>query len=181
MSIRVIQEHDLVRVIEPTFVERVGYPLTLEFAENHCEATFEKEVSAFCNDIIEKYKGAEGSDLFFGYTVKETKFYYEVMKAVASHHMRAMRFGGSERSLHTVTHEQVRNTEPWLVTSKRRVKTGTYNAGAYDSFTEDYSPAYLSNEKTHVLLTVEPKFSLDGFLFTTWEIESKNVELIDKK
>jgi hypothetical protein len=179
----VYKEGDLVKVINPEFVIRVGYPLTLEAALEHCEKTFEKEISSFCYSMQEKY--SEGKTMLgfnAGYGIKDTRFFQETLKAVASHHLRRTRFGGPERTIHTELQEELRNTEPWTVESKRRVKTGIYEPG-YTDYEGDYTQPFLSDEKTHTLLRLSPQFHT-RFLFGSsrfdgaWEIESVNVEKI---
>lgn len=170
-------EGDLVKVIQPLFVVRVGYPISLEAALTHSDATFENEVVEFCDKVRKSYPNSEVD--YPWQLTKETKFYAEVMKAVASNHLRQVRFGGSERTIHTALEEEFRDTTPWLVESKRRVKPGTYEPGHTD-YDGDYTGPYLSNEKTHILLKVTPNFptgSQFGYFRGSWEIESVNVEL----
>jgi hypothetical protein len=180
----VYKEGDLVKVVEPKFVLRVGYPLSLEAAIAHCETTFEKEIADFCTKINGggQYEVSELQDEFaYGVTLKDTRFFQEVLKAVAGNHLRKKKFGGKERTIHVESREDFRNTGPWLVELKRRVKTGTYEPG-YTDYEGEYTMPYLGNEKTHTILHLSPQFDFDslwGFWNNGWQIESGNVERID--
>ena len=83
-----------------------------------------------------------------------------------------MGFGGKTRSIHTKLDPTLKDKN-FMVMSKRRVKTGTYSPGHYDEDGGD-SP-YLSNEKTHVLLSLTTYSMGELINCDAIEIEEKNV------
>lgn len=153
---------DCVTVIEPRTFVRVGYPLTLESARAHVTGNHGKEV----NDFLSRFE----PDLDI---TQDYKLFYDVVDAIARHHMRVMRFGGKERSIYTELDESLRNSNGWTVISKRVVKTGTYTPG-FPDYDGDYCAPYLANEKSHVLLSL---VSNRGLV----EIEAANVRQGDIK
>ena len=163
---------DKVRIVEPLQVVRVGYPLTKTDALDAAEKQYAEKIHTFMREL-----GLEHDDTAFGGADYDGRLYNDLLDALASRWIRAKGFGGKERKVYTEADERLRNTSGWTVSSKRRVKTGTYCAGGYSGGYDgepDYDPPYLSNEQTHTLLTIEPpnwKLSL-----TAIEIEAVNVE-----
>jgi len=166
---------DLVKVVKPDVVVRVGYPLTKEMALDAAE----KEYGDKIRDFMCNVGAAEADDQFFNSPEYDPRLYGDLLNAMASRYLRVKGYGGKERKIYTEVNEQLRATSGWTVISKRRVKTGTYCSGGYSGGYDgepDYDPPYLSNEQTHTLLTIEPpdwKLSL-----TAIEIEAVNVELL---
>lgn len=147
---------DVVRIVEPVFVERVGYPLTwpmlLEEFENNPKIDEAMQLLGLA------LGGRERQDFIRG---------------VCQAAVRTRRFGGKERSLHTRTDEQARG-ETSEIHLKRTVYTGTYYppSGDYSSWSGeyDYEPGGLENSTAHVLLS------------TDWgEIEQIHCELVEAR
>jgi hypothetical protein len=161
---------DIVRIVEPLVVVRVGYPLTKIEALDAAE----KEYSLKIYDFIANITGQANE---FVITETDPRLYHDLVDALASYWLRLKGYGGKERKIYTEVNEELRDTGGWRVFNKRTVKTGTYNAGGayfggYDS-EPDYEPPHLANEKCHVLLTLERG---DGLRHESVEIESVNVE-----
>lgn len=165
---------DVVRIVEPCIVVRVGYPLTLQDGMTAAEEKWSAKVYEFM-------KSLEATELSADWMLNsyDARLYTDMINTLGSYHLRTVRFGGRERSIHTQTAEELRNTSDWNVVSKRCVKTGTYCAGSYSSgeWGDDYDPPYLSNEQTHVLLTLQNNQVIFDFNDRV-ETEACNVELI---
>lgn len=164
---------DTVQIVEPQIVLRVGYPLTLLDGMVIAEEKWSAKVYEFIKSLgtVELSSNWE----LDGY---DSRLYADVINALGSYHLRTVRFGGRERSIHTQTAEELRNTSDWNVISKRRVKTGTYCVGgrSSDDWGDDYDPPYLSNEQTHVLLLLQNDRVIFDFNDRV-EIECCNVQL----
>lgn len=163
---------DVVRVVEPAVVVRVGYLLTKADALTAAETHHNDKIHAFMKEI-----GAEQDEILLGGGLDwDARLYGDLLDAVGSYWLRQKKYGGKERKIFTERDERILHTT-WRVLSKRVVKTGTYNHGGYSGGYDgepDYDPPYLENEKTHVLLALEPTTLYEG----PWriEIEAANVE-----
>lgn len=171
---------DVVTIVDPQVVVRIGYPL---FLGDVIEQIEQKHATAI-NEFIDKVGfGNNGSILALsttssGIDTPDYRLFLEITQALAGAHLRKVRFGGPERSIHTETNEAYRNTKGWVVVSKRMVKTGIYNSGGI-SYTyegdEDFVPAHLSSERTRILLSIHS--DSHALKWPTIEIEAVNVEL----
>ena len=175
---KVFRYGDTVKIINPEFFVRCGYPLTLEDAKERLVSQKQREmICALLNEnyCIDKIGYAEPTidDLSFR-DVDSHSFYHKILDEVAYFQLYKARFGGSERKIYTKRLDNLLNHEA-VVISKRTVKTGTRVNGYYDE--DGGSPPYLSQEKTHIILTVNvnttEKDSWAGY--STEEIEAKNV------
>lgn len=167
---------DLVRIINPQVVKRVGYPLTKEQAVDAAEKEYNEKIYAFMRDI-------SVSPNEFTVHDADPRLYGDLVDAVSSYWLRLNGYGGKERKIYTETDERIRNTSGWRVLSKRIVKTGTYSNGGYFGgslwdMEPDYVPPHLSNEQSHVLLTIEPT-SPD--VKEPWAIEVEAVNVVPDK
>lgn len=165
---------DIVRIIEPLVVTRVGYPLTKQDALVAVESQYAQRIYDFIASLLNR-------PTEFVITETDPRLYNDLLDALASYWIRQQGYGGKERKIYTEPDEQLRSTDGWRVLSKRTVKTGTYCAGGYSSGWDgepDYDPPYLSNEKSHVLLTLEQTDVSIGKLWRIGplEIEAVNVE-----
>lgn len=171
---QVFHVDNIVKIINPEVVIRVGYPLTKIQALDAAETEYSEKIHAFMRDV-----GAETDDDAFGGANSDPALYHDLVDALASHWLKRRNYGGKERKIYTEANDHLRHYGPWRVLSKRVVKTGTYNNGGMgqsDWYGEpDYTPPHLSNEQSHVLLTLE---SLDPETEPVIvEIEAANVEL----
>lgn len=162
---------DEVRIVEPAVVVRVGYPLTKQEALDAVEKEFNQKIHAFMCEV----GAAQVDDVFFNSPEYDPRLYGDLINALAGHWLRQKGYGGKERKIYTERDERILHST-WRVLSKRTVKTGIYNHGGYSGGYDgepDYDPPYLENEKTHVLLALEPTTLYEG----PWriEIEAANV------
>jgi hypothetical protein len=162
---------DIVRVVNPEVVVRVGYPLTKGMAQDAAIKEYDERIHAFMASVSPEPDQftVHGSD---------PRLYNDLVNALASYWLRLQGYGGKERKIYTETDERIRNTTGWRVLSKRTVKTGTYSSGGYSGGWDgepDYLPPCLSNEQSHILLTLEPT---NPEINDPWsiEIEAVNVE-----
>ena len=172
---KVFRYGDIVQIINPEFFVRCGYPLTLEDAKERLVSQKQREmICALLNEnyCIDKIGYAEPTidDLSFR-DVDSHSFYHKILDEVAYFQLYKARVGGNERKIYTERIDSLLNSNV-MVTQKRYVKTGKRVSGGYDE--DGGSPPYLSNEKTHVILTVY--VNMEG----SWcreakEIEAKNV------
>jgi len=162
---------DMVKIVEPQVVFRVGYPLTLEDGMKAAEEKWSAKVNEFMKEID---GGTEALRDIFDY---DARLYNDLVHALGSYHLRVVKFGGRQRSIHAETHEELRNTAGWKVIKKRHVKTGTWSPG-YQSYDGDYDPPYLANEQTHTLLSLEVTDEVKGTIWTRYslvEVDAVNV------
>ncbi len=176
MTKRIIYHVDnIVRIVQPEIVLRVGYPLTKRNALEAIEKEYNEKILAFMQEL----GAARPDDPFLNSPEYDPRLYGDLQEALASYWLRLKRYGGKERKIYTEHDERLLQTT-WRVLSRRTVKTGIYNHGGYSGGYDgepDYDPPYLENEKTHVLLALEPMtFTLDP-LPSRIEIEAANVEL----
>lgn len=163
MKQRPIRKGDRVRIIEPKFVDRVGYPLIygmlMEEVENDPKVREALQILGITQNWA--FDTAKAVDM---------PHYLHV--AIAKLRVEQRRFGGRQRTIH---YEE----EPRLyakgvtsfVLNRRVVKTGTYYPASPGGSNAEYDwepePGGLADCKTHVLLT-----TIHG------EIEACNVELV---
>ncbi len=160
MKKTVIRVGDKVRIINPKFVRRVGYPLVwYDVTDEQLDA------DERCQKIAEAAGWPEPSEL---------PRYLQI--AVAKLYVEQRAFGGNERTIHYTDDVRIPflNWEcgPAEVVGKRVVKTGVrfaarYGVSSYDGEPWE-EPGGLDDCKTHILLD----------LGSGYEIEACNVELL---
>jgi len=143
-----------VKIINPLFVERVGYLLSLDKVQ---EEHISVEEKGKLKELLE-LMGLDTSDIFstprnsrYGYSA----LYNQILRLLAKTRIAQLSWGGKERTIHTTTINGINAGDIRYIHKKKVVKTGTYNhsSGGYDYWGEyDYTPAFLSNDKTHILL-----------------------------
>lgn len=168
---------DIVRIKNPLVVERVGYPWNKEYVIQNIITNDQKKM---LDNLIRSIGLSESS--YFGVSTYYDFAYNKILDELSYWALKNKGFGGSTRSLFTKSVDEY-NGKLASINSKRVVKTGNYSHGRSD-WEGDYTPAYLSNEKSHVLLdlmvfTDEDKWSYIRTLKTI-EIEECNVELHEK-
>lgn len=147
----VIREGDNIKIIIPEYVERVGYPLTKKIIVESMTREQKDRLYKSISEIfgIEHYSG-DPSLIFLDPNEDGERVLY----AIADKILKERGWGGRERKIYTKIDESYKD-QVYTVYKKKVVKTGTYNHGSswHDYWTGeyDYEPAYLSNEKTHVL------------------------------
>jgi len=166
---------DLVEIVNPAVVVRVGYPLTKQDALDAVEKEYAEAVQAFMITV----GAAERNDPHFNSPDYDPRFYGDLLNILAGRWLRLKNYGGKERKIYTEVDESIQCT-PWRVLSKRVVKTGLYNRGGYSGGYDgepDYDPPYLENERTHVLLALEPTTLYEG----PWRIEIEAVNVCRRR
>ncbi len=148
----VFHRFDRVTIVEPLVVHRVGYPLGVADGLKHVEA-----YAADINALLVKMgiiSPPSARDLWLD--TSPTIWDNGVARALAYSWLRAKRFGGPERTIHTILIEGLRGAT-CEVMGKRVVYTGKRVPGRSGWGPEDDSdPPYLSQSKAHVLLEVCP-------------------------
>jgi hypothetical protein len=159
MKKQTIKVGDRVRILEPKFVGRVGYPLIYGMLMDEVEND-PKVIEAL--SILDVRGG------------QNVPHYLHI--AIAKLRVEQRNFGGRERTIHYeadgVFQEYARGAV-CEVTGRRVVKTGTYYPASRGGSSSDYDwepePGGLADCKTHVLLRT-----------SFGEIEACNVELVEE-
>jgi hypothetical protein len=169
----IIRIGDKVKVINPLFVERVGYDNNLEASIKYVEDNFFPQITAFVNSIL-----SPGSDVLR--RTNYSKVDHKIVRALAYGFVGKNMKSGAERKI--FTKEQGGYWGEFYVTGIKYVQTGQYDPphshqdyyGEWDSY-----PGGLSEMKTHKLLCIdhEPYWSRSEFPHGNW-IEACNVEKI---
>lgn len=182
---RAIKRYDYVRIVNPEVVVRWGYNLNKQIVK---DTVITKEQKDAIIKLLELFNIHQKNENFydmigFEYEPEKNKVYEKILDEIAYGILKSECFGGKERKLFTERRDFLKGVRAF-VSERRVVKTGKYEAGQtyqgyFDPYPE-YEPAYLSNEKTHVLyrLDVQPtecpeiiRCEESGF----W-IEKQNVE-----
>ncbi len=163
----VIRVGDDVKIIIPEAFDRVGYPLTRRMI---IEEMTHDQLRALHNVLNNTFGiGLETSNLF---TVSDnTPVVDEIIDIIAGRILCKRGWGGRDRKIYTTLIPNHCIGQVCRVLSKKVVKTGRYvpGWGGYDYWGEyDSSPAYLENEKTHVLyqFSVLIDSNEDGYINT---------------
>lgn len=189
----IIRVGDRVKILKPEVVVRVGYPLC---KTDMMKAQTPEQLKAI-QDMFKAFNVRLFPEKLEDYASPPSSrrmeiLYEKIRYAMAGEMLSQNRFGGRERRIHTHTIPHMKGL--WATVDARRVvKTGNYEPGwsGCDYWGEyDCEPAYLSDEKTHVLY----KLYVDGIgghwspdsedLLTEYkdiEIESCNLVKIDPK
>lgn len=157
----------LCRVVNPEFVVRVGYPLTVQ-AETEAVLA---EQGEFLRSTVIRLTGG------FGCGTRLEKAVRAMAKEIAYLRCVGKGWGGKERAIHCHTLEEWRG-RTFHVRGVRFVKTGEYYPAK--TWEGEYEPAYLANEKTHRILELPccPPADTPIPLFSFLEIEAENVERV---
>lgn len=173
--------HDEVVIVNPLVVRRIGYPLSLTEGREHVEKLYGNEIASIFRRVTGRVPDQFDERNTLGPLFGNSPSYDNILKEFAYAYIRAKSFGGPERTIHTELVEKLRGIR-CRVSGKRMVKTGTYRpaAGGQDYWGDyEYEPAYLKNEKTHVLLELSP-INLEDLIalgqYLTFEIEECNVK-----
>jgi len=157
--------YDNIRIITPNVFVRVGYPLTKQIVKNTLITKEQYEaVITMLKAFGINYTGFDdGVNL-------STMDYDKIVDVLAGNILRKNGWGGKERTIHIKSRPDLLN-KTGIIYKKRIVHTGTYTSGySYKGYFDDYpdyEPAYLSNRKSHVILTVA----------ITGEIVSEEIEI----
>lgn len=152
---------DRVKIIEPEFFVRVGYPLSFEDCVQEIEDKYSDNIYKLLVDIGLRSPKMEVELLGGIHMVSECcrrkdDTESKIARTIAYEYMRHKGFGGKERQIFTERKDNLKD-QIYYVTEKRVVKTGTYFApsSSQDYFGEyEYEPGGLFNMKTHMVLTL---------------------------
>lgn len=148
---------DVVRITNPLFVVRVGYPWNKQYVIENIITPEQKKALDIMFEAYE-LRAPEGyAQLDVPSGIVE-KIREKIVDELAYGLLHKHRYGGRVRQIHTEVKEKWKD-KPARVIGKRVVKTGEYipGHGGYDYYNGgyDYDPPYLANEKTHVLLKLD--------------------------
>lgn len=143
-----IRPGDTVKVIDPRFVTRVGYPLCAD------DLMAEAEKTLVDRGIVPPFTKS-----VWGHSADRRRDEQAVIRKYAVLLLRKKGWGGDDRALFYIEKPEYKDLE-LVVDHKRITKTGTrfaprtyrYTSGYGEDY--DYEPGGLNNEKTHILLSV---------------------------
>ncbi len=165
---------DKVKVINPDFFVRCGYPETVESAEKKLEEWFKKEYGESLFIFLQKkfpfLSKNVGPDLIDWDSYGTRKIISFVAR---EYNKNALKFGGTERRVYTKHDSRYKDKICEIVSEKPIIKkSGVYRHGYSSNYLEgEYEPPYLDNVKTHVFYEIKKNiFDVD-----MW-IESCNIE-----
>lgn len=181
---RAIGRGTYIKIVNPEVVVRWGYNLNKQIVK---DTVITKEQKDAIIKLLESFNIHQKNENFydmigFEYEPEKNKVYEKILDEIAYGVLKSECFGGKDRKLFTERRDFLKGARAY-VNERRVVKTGTYHAGQtyqgyFDAYPE-YEPAYLSNEKTHVLYRVDVQ-PTDCPMITTSEtgfwIEKQNVE-----
>lgn len=158
----IIRVGDRVKIVVPDVVVRVGYPLTKADMMKRQTPEQLQAIRDMFKSFNVRLKMDSISALGLGEADRDMERLYEKIRyAMAGEMLAQAGWGGKQRRIHTYTLKAIKGLLA-TVDARRVVKTGDYNRGcsSQDYWGEyDYDPAYLSNEKSHVLY----KLYVDGY------------------
>jgi len=167
---------DIVRITNPLFVVRVGYPWNKQYVIENIITPEQRKVLDTMLEAFELQAPEGYAQLDVPSGIVE-KIRENIVDELAYGLLHKHRYGGRIRQIHTEVKEKWKD-KPARVIGKRVVKTGEYipGHGGYDYYSGgyDYDPPYLGNEKTHVLLKLDI-FSDDEM----WAISGLNENLME--
>lgn len=146
---------DKIRIMNPEFFIRVGYPLTLSDAYEHIEDDWKLLIQKINKNSPEYFKITE-------------KMKFQLRRDLAYSYLQTKSFGGNKRELYTV---KLNNPhwyyEYFTIVDKKVVKTGKYEYEQIDDEEYDYCrcPSFrpvLTNQKTHIILELDHEFCYDN-------------------
>lgn len=139
----------IIRVIKPHIFIRCGYPLTLGDEAKRIKSQFSTEI----NELLHKILGTTPSS-YAGITHIGPPS--KLVKQIAYTSLMIQKFGGPERTIHTLHVPSIENLIG-EVTSIKTCVTGTYYSGSTSGDYEDYEPPMLYNQKRHRIVKVSHK------------------------
>ena len=176
----VIRINDRVRIINPETFVRCGYPWSKEYVK---ENVITKEQRQAIRNLLYP-DAAPACPVLFKFGEEESVEELKMIDILAYVILMKNGYGGKERTVHTKLREELRG-KTGVVCDRKVVKTGCYHPGYssqgyYDAYPE-YEPAYLTNEKSHVILRILVHGINDAFVTDPdnqiW-IENKHLEKI---
>lgn len=187
MKKNIIRIGDRVKVIQPDLFIRCGYPYTKEhMLRNVLKPEDVIKIEKFLADfgVHQDYFHIKDTNIMHPIVDKAyyTRAFDKVADGIAYGLLHAKGFGGRERKVYTEREEKYLNATG-TVMSRKVVNSGHYVPGYNGSWLDPYDsePAYLTNQKTHVIFEVELDYNPDQqcwYPFTVVQIEKTNLEKI---
>lgn len=173
---------DRVRIINPEIFIRCGYSLTKEIAKNTLITKEEKDkIASLVGGVLDlRALGLDSFGYDFGGSNTKLKVFDKILDELAYYKLVQNSFGGNERKIHTEFNPKLKD-QICVVDSKKVYRTGIYhNASTYSGWEGgyDYTPAYLENVKSHVILDVYCETPGLEINYYNLRIEDKNVEKV---
>ena len=127
----------IVKVVNPEFLVRCGYPSTIENAKNKLSEVFKEKNKR----TISKFLGQSFTSL------KEDDIDKIINIVARSYNKNVLHFGGVERKIYKDVIGQYEGKKFRIISNKPKIhKTGIYQCGHTTCYhDEDYEPPYLSN------------------------------------
>lgn len=173
-----IRPGDTVKIIDPRFVTRVGYPLCAD------DLMAEAEQILVDKGVVPRFNKS-----VWGQSPDRRRDEWQVIRKYAVLLLRQKGWGGDDRALFFVEKPEYKNLEV-EVDHKRVAKTGyrigprTSVSNGWDGVDYDYDPGGLRDEKTHILLSVcysggfrslQDHMSPDDFPRMPWSQRDRNL------
>lgn len=164
-----------VRIINPVFFERCGYPISIEMEIESIKKEHGNQICDFIRSLTKSpVEIADMKALDFRGVNPQT--FDKIIMAIAYDSLKAKKFGGRTRSVHTKARPEYLN-QTAHISRMFRCKTGEYVPGHSYSTMDgyEYDPPYLGNEKTHCIFELDRIHRVE---IEPLKIESVNVELV---
>lgn len=168
---------DVVKVIDPTFVVRVGYPFTpaMAYAELNTSTNRQLLIDMMHEVGVDPYYNTHRGEVM-------TQPVHNMLDKLSYELVRTRNFGGPDRTLHTQKFPDMKDCY-FRVEYLKRTVTGTRVSGTWCG--EEWEPATMENAKHHQLIGLWLPISGDHMhVFKdypgTWWIQKENVILDDR-
>lgn len=173
----VFREGDAVRIINPEFVTRVGYPKSLDDYREEAGRRFGSDIVKIFTAIgARAYQSSRGwRDANNLFELEPTRAFRRILSEFAHEMAKVDGFGGRERKLHTIRIPELQG-QACNISRLRTVRTGMYYGPSGNG--EDWEPGGLDDGETHrlaelIFMPVPERFrSMENRL----EISTKNLE-----
>lgn len=150
---KVIRIGDKVEIINPVFIDRVGYPLSFNQAYHEILESHKEKIESLYNEIFPGRKKFISPYQDWQYEKTISK----MAKALAYKYMKEKNFGGDVREIHTFPNKDYLKGLESTVIEKAVVLTGVYQHGSPPSsiFDDDGEYPILLDQKTHIILYLD--------------------------
>ena len=149
---KIIRVGDTVKIINPVFVIRCGYPLSIKDMKKVVEEKFGDNIDKLIQTV---WKGEETDHKMSLANRSKDRAYQTILNELAYVRLKAEKYGGRTRSLHTKILENYKGLE-FKVWDIKMCMTGEYVPGCRgNGWDEDSEPAYLTEAKAHKLLVLD--------------------------
>lgn len=167
---------DLVKIANPQFFVRCGYPLCKKDAY---KALDEGEVGKRVKELLKSLKMESHIRAYPGVSEAMTWDYRKILDVFASGWLYQRNFGGPERTIHTKEIPELKD-KVFRIVAQKFCKTGIRKSGTgcggyWES--DDYDPPYLDDVKTHRILALAQAYTVDGHPYVVLPLHCPEDEL----